>query len=517
MAGTASTSDRTLQGIVSGERWRSHEEVADRSARAARVFDAAGVGAGDAVVLMLRNDFVFIEASFAAGTLGAYAVPMNWHYKGDEVAHVLTDSGAKVLVVHADLLPQTVGAVPPGVTVLVATTPPEVVQAYGIAGADAAVPSGASDWDAMLDAAEPWTEARRPSPAAMIYTSGTTGKPKGVRRLAAPKGGSNTGFYARIGMGPGVRTVITGPMYHTAPNNFGMGAAALKGLVVLQPRFDPEETLALVERYALDLVHMVPTMFVRMLRLPEETLRAFDLSSLRSVVHAAAPCPVDVKRQMIAWLGPIVYEYYGGTESGAVVACDSEEWLAHAGTVGTALPDCEIRIYDDAGNVLGPGQVGDVYMINRQMPQFTYQHRADERAAIERDGLITCGDVGELDADGFLYLRDRKRDMIISGGVNIYPIEIEACLLNHAAVRDCAVFGIPDDEFGEAIAAAVELDPAVSPPPSADDLRAHVRATLAGYKVPKVVDFHAALPREDSGKIFKRILRAPYWPEGRSI
>ena len=238
----------------------------------------------------------------------------------------------------------------------------------------------------------------------------------------------------------------------------------------------------MIERYGLDLVHMVPTMFIRLLRVPESVRNGLDLSTLRHVIHGAAPCPPDVKRAMISWLGPVIDEYYGGTESGAVVACNSEEWLAHPGTVGTTLPNCEVRIYDDAGGVLETGEIGEVFMVNRVMADFTYQHRAADRAAIGRDGLISCGDIGELDADGFLYLRDRKRDMIISGGVNNYPIEIEACLLGHPGIRDCAVFGIPDPEYGEAIAAAVEREPGELAPLSSEDIRSYVRLHLAGYK-----------------------------------
>ncbi len=508
-----------LLGIVSGERHRTHEQIADNTARASTVFDAAGVGSGDAVVLMLRNDFAFIEASFAAGALGAYPVPLNWHYKGDEVTHVLVDSGAKVLVVHADLLPQAAPAVPPGVQVLVVATPPEIASAYSLSPAQTEVPAGSLDWELQLSAAQPWTQPRRVAPGAMLYTSGTTGKPKGVRRDAPVENAPNPkqAFFEKVGLRPGVRSVVTGPMYHSAPNTFGLTAAALQGLVVLQPRFEPVECLEMIERYGLDLVHMVPTMFIRLLRVPESVRNGFDLSTLRHVIHGAAPCPPDVKRAMISWLGPVVDEYYGGTESGAVVACNSEEWLAHPGTVGTTLPNCEVRIYDDAGGVLETGEIGEVFMVNRVMADFTYQHRATDRAAIGRDGLISCGDIGELDADGFLYLRDRKRDMIISGGVNIYPIEIEACLLGHPGIRDCAVFGIPDPEYGEAIAAAVEREPGELAPLSAEDIRSYVRLHLAGYKVPKVVDFPPSLPREDSGKIFKRKLRDAYWPEGRAI
>jgi long-chain acyl-CoA synthetase len=254
---------------------------------------------------------------------------------------------------------------------------------------------------------------------------------------------------------------------------------------------------------------MVPTMFVRLLALPADVRSRYDLSSLRWVVHAAAPCPPEVKRQMIDWLGPIVAEYYGGTETGPVVMCTSEEWLSHAGTVGRAIERAQIKIFDPDGNELPVGESGEVYMWLDTWPDFTYEGDDAKRRAIERDGLITCGDIGYLDADGYLYLNDRSSDMVISGGTNIYPAEIEACLHSLEGVRDCAVFGIPDEEFGEALAAHIELHDTANL--TAERVRDHVRSKLASYKTPKVVVFCESLPREDSGKIFKRRLREPYW------
>jgi long-chain acyl-CoA synthetase len=275
------------------------------------------------------------------------------------------------------------------------------------------------------------------------------------------------------------------------------------------PRFDAEDFLRLVERRRVSVVQMVPTMFVRMLALPESVRSRYDLSSLRRVVHAAAPCPPDVKRAMIEWLGPIIDEYYGGTETGPVVFCTSEEWLEHPGTVGRPIRNASVKILDAGGNELPPGESGEVFMWLDVWPNFTYENDPEKRRSIERDGLVSCGDIGYLDRDGFLHLNDRRSDMVISGGVNIYPAEIEACLMSLPGVRDCAVFGIPDDEFGEAIAAYVE--PLDGHPLSAEDVRGHVRATLASYKTPRIVELTRDLPREDSGKIFKRRLREPYW------
>jgi long-chain acyl-CoA synthetase len=287
-------------------------------------------------------------------------------------------------------------------------------------------------------------------------------------------------------------------------------AAAIRGMdMTIMRSFDAEEFLRIVSEHRVTVVQMVPTMFVRLLALPEQVRSRYDLSSLRWVVHAAAPCPPDVKRAMIEWLGPIVAEYYGGTETGPVVFCTSEEWLAHPGTVGRPLERAVVKVLDADGDELPTGQSGEIYMWLDVWPDFSYAGDEEKRRAVERDGLVSCGDVGYLDADGYLYLNDRRSDMVISGGVNIYPAEIEACLLAMPGVRDCAVFGIPDEEFGEALAAYVE--PQDGARLSGESVRAHVRSRLAAYKTPRLVEFRDSLPREDSGKIFKRRLRDPYW------
>jgi long-chain acyl-CoA synthetase len=286
--------------------------------------------------------------------------------------------------------------------------------------------------------------------------------------------------------------------------------------MVLMPRFDPVALLELIERERLDTMFMVPTMFIRLLKLPEGVRRKHDLSSLRFVVHAAAPCPHDVKRAMIEWWGPVINEFYGSTESSAVTLAFSADTLAKPGTVRRAVQGAELRILDDDGRILPAGEVGEIFTRFAEMPDFTYHNRPDERARVERDGFITSDDVGFLDADGYLFLCDRKRDMVISGGVNIYPAEIEAVLLGLAGVNDCAVFGIPDAEFGEKLMAVVE--PMDGGAVSAEDVRAYLRRHLADYKVPRAIEIGHDLPREDSGKIFKRRLRDPYWrKEGRRI
>ena len=496
-------SPRTLTGFVSGDRHRSAAQLTERVSRAATVLDRLGVGRGDRIAIMLRNDIPFLEASYAAGTLGATAVPINWHYRRAEVGYILADSAAKVVVVHADLADR----LPDGTPALVVDTPPEIVTAYGIEPA-----TGEPSWDAALAAAAPWTAEPCDAPSSMIYTSGTTGRPKGVQRfrsvdLTNPALIEQIGW---LGVAPQMRTVVCGPMYHSAPNTFAILAGRAGGLVVFQSKFDPEMLLRLVERYAIDTLHLVPTMMVRLLRLPEEVRNSYDLSSLRSVTHAAAPCPPRVKRAFIDWLGPIVNEYYGGTETGVGVACDSAQWLAHPGTVGQPVGGADVRVLDPAGRRLGPGEIGEIYIRNGAAGDFTYHNHDDKRRAIERDGLVTIGDIGYFDDDGFLHICDRATDMIISGGVNIYPAEIEAELHLHPDVADCAVFGVPDDEYGESVAAVVQLRPGRVA--DADAIRTWLHDRIAGLKVPRFIEFGTDLPREDSGKIFKRTLRDRYFP-----
>ncbi|SFO48046.1 long-chain acyl-CoA synthetase [Pseudonocardia ammonioxydans] len=406
--------DSEVTGVISGDRHVTHDELADRVARASTVLDGYGVGAGTNVAIMLRNDIAFLEATYAVQALGAVPVPVNWHYRGDEVAYILADCAAAVLVVHADLLDQISGAVPETTAVLVVDTPPEIAKATGTDPVPAPV---ARSWNTAVAAVEPWTGEPRPSAASTVYTSGTTGRPKGVRRLAPlnPADPVVGAGLALMGIASAMRTVVCGPMYHTAPNVFGIVAGRTGGLVVMQPRFDAGELLALVERYRITSLHLVPTMMVRLLALPDEVRVRHDLSSLRSITHAAAPCPPEIKRAFIEWLGPIVNEYYGGTETGIVVGCTSEEWLAHPGTVGKAMPGCSVGVLGDDGSWLPAGEIGEVHLWNPGFGDFTYHGRAEDRRAVEHDGLVTIGDIGHLDDDGFLHLCDRRTDMINVG------------------------------------------------------------------------------------------------------
>jgi long-chain acyl-CoA synthetase len=446
-------------------------------------------------------------------------VPVNWHFKPEEINYILEDSGTSVLIGHADLLHQLRDAIPPRVTVLSVPTPPEIVASYKIDPDHLAKPDFAREFESWLAEQPRYDGPAVPQPMNMIYTSGTTGHPKGVRR-AAPTPEQNAAMERMramiYGLKPGARTLLPGPLYHSAPNSFGIRSGRLGGVLVLMPRFEPEEFLRLIESERIDTIFMVPTMFIRLMKLPKEVRNKYDMSSLRHVIHAAAPCPADVKRAMIDWWGPVIYEFYGSTESGAVTFATSEDALKKPGTVGKISPGAELRFVGEDGRVLPQGEIGEIYSRISAHPDFTYHNRPEKRAEIEREGFITSGDVGYIDPDGYVFLCDRKRDMVISGGVNIYPAEIEAVLHGLPGVHDCAVFGIPDAEFGEALMAVVEPQPGARL--DVADIRRQLKSSLADYKVPKHIEIATGLPREDSGKIFKRRLRDPYWERaGRKI
>jgi long-chain acyl-CoA synthetase len=504
--------------VISGARRLDLAVLEQRAARAATGLASLGVRPGDLIALYLRNDLPFFEASMAAGLVGAYPTPVNWHYAPTEARYLFENSGARAIVIHADLIEPIREALPPGVPVLVVATPPEIAEAYGIAPERCAVPPGMIDWSVWLEGFERRAASAEAAPGTIIYTSGTTGHPKGVRRRPPTAQQAEAslrilvrgfGFAGNLEKAKPIITVVTGPMYHSAPNGYGLLAARIGAMVILEPRFDPEELLQLIEREKVTHLHMVPIMFHRLLRLPDEVKRKYDLSSLEFVVHAAAPCPAPIKRAMIQWWGPVINEYYGSTEVGMVTFCTAEQWLAHPGTVGHAIPEADVQVVDADGKPLPNGEIGEVIAKAGVIADFTYHGDDEKRAAAEKAGLISPGDVGYFDEDGFLYLCDRAKDMIISGGANIYPAEIEAELHKMPGVADCAVFGIPDEEFGEAICAVVQPSPGVEL--TELEVKTYLRAQMASFKAPKRVEFHAELPREDSGKIFKRKLREPFW------
>jgi long-chain acyl-CoA synthetase len=478
----------------------------DAVLRAAGGFERLGVGAGDVVCLMLRNHPAFLETVFGARRLGAYSCPVNWHFKADEAGWILRDSGARLLVIQTDLLAQIRAAIPPGVAVI------EVEKA-----------TDAPAWRAWLAAQAPHAGPEATARYSMPYTSGTTGRPKGIRRFAptpaeAERSANLLAANVRLvyGLQPGARCLLSAPLYHSAPNMYAMQALLQGASLHLESRFDAEQTLQVIEKERITRAYMVPTMFTRMLKLPEDVKRRYDISSMEFVIIMGSTCAPEVKRAMIDWWGPVIHESYAASELGLVTFIRAEEALRKPGSAGRPIAGVNLRILDAAGRELPPRETGLIYARQPAYTDFTYNNNDAARRELERDGLWTLGDMGWLDEDGYLYLSDRAVDMVISGGVNIYPAEIENVLIGMPGIADCAVFGVPDAEFGESLAAAVQ--PLNDSSVTEEEIKEWLSTRIAGYKVPRLVVFHEQLPREDSGKIFKRKLRAPYWEKaGRKI
>ncbi len=482
------------------ERQRTWSELAARSLRLARVFaDELGARPGAHVAVLAGNRVELVELVTASMLAGTWLTPVNWHLTAGEVVYVLEDSGARAVFVDPafeSLAREVAGDLP------------VIVLGEELDALVAAAP------DAPLDLSGP-------AGGNMFYTSGTTGRPKGVKRAISPSVEQQLRSISRSGTALGLdgwgTHLVTGPLYHAAPIGFALMDLHNGAPLVLMPRFDPRRTLELIEAEQVRNTHLVPTMFVRLLQLPAEQREAFDPSSLRTVLHGAAPIAPLVKQQMIEWWGPVLVEYWGGSEGGVVTVVDSREWLEHPGTVGRPLPNHEVFVADATGERRPPGEVGVLWVKNCSVERvFEYHNDPDKtEAAFAGPGTYTLGDMGWIDTDGYVYLADRVSNMIISGGVNIYPAEIEQVLIEHPAVADVAVFGIPDDEWGEQVKAAVELCDGYEPSPALETaILAFARERLASFKVPRSLDFEAELPRQPSGKLYVRRLRDRYW-EGR--
>jgi long-chain acyl-CoA synthetase len=482
----------------------TYAQLEDRSVRLARGLRARGVGGGDHIAVLMENNRQFLEVAWAAQRSGLHYTAINSHLRPGEVQYVLDDCGAVALVASAAMADVVAG--------LDLSRTPVRIGAVGKL-------QGFERYDEVLAAEDGGPLEHEREGREMLYSSGTTGRPKGVRKqLPGTPFGDPTAIPVLLaralagqggGVGPGSVYLSPAPLYHSAPLVYSMSMHRLGATVVVMERFDPQQCLALIERHRVTHAQFVPTMFVRMLRLPAEERERHDVSSLEFAIHAAAPCPVAVKRQMLDWWGPIIHEYYAGTEDIGSSFIGPEEWLAHPGSVGRPLDEC--HILDEDGNELPPGEAGIVWFAGGR--PFEYHNDPDKTASITNDrGWRTLGDIGRLDEDGYLYLTDRQAHMIISGGVNIYPQEAENVLAGHPAVADVAVIGVPDAEMGEAVRAVVQpTDPAAAGPALAVALLDHCRAELATYKCPRQVDFVDALPRDPNGKLYKRLLRERYW------
>ncbi|MFN8052740.1 MAG: AMP-binding protein [Acidimicrobiales bacterium] len=507
------------RGVTS---WAQLDERANRLVDALR---ARGVVAHDTIAVMVGNRREFFEIFAAVCHANLVAVPVNWHWVAAELAYVLNDSGARALLVDDAFLDVAVAARATASGTAGGTAAGGACEHWIVVG-DTPPPAGFESFEAVLADASPAEPADQGTGGPMFYTSGTTGFPKGVRSSLSTTGEPPVmwsliaGSFTQMLQLPadGV-TLLDGPAYHSAQWVFSMFPLFGGSTLVIRPRFDAAETLAAIDRHAVTNVHLVPTQFVRLLKLDDDVRERFDGSSLRTVFHGAAPCPVEVKRQMLDWWGDVVSEYYGGTEAGFLTTISGAEWRERPGSLGRTTDLAELRIVGDDGGDVPPGTPGTIYFRSRIGSDFHYHGDPDKTAAAHLDGWATLGDIGSIDEDGYLTLSDRRIDMIISGGVNIYPAEIEGALVAHPLVNDAAVFGIPDDQMGEQVKAVVELVDGAEPPPELEaELVAFCRERLAGYKAPRSVDVVDALPRQPTGKLFKRLLRDPYWADaGRSI
>ncbi len=465
-----------------------------------------GLRPGDGIAALVPNGIAPMELCLAALQAGWYYTPINWHFTVPEIAYIAADTEAKAFFVHE-----------------------RFAQAGAAAADEAGVPADARfsfgtvpgfTEVGLLRAGQPATPPPdRTAGAAMHYTSGTTGRPKGVRRALTgldPDIAADllTGLLQIFGITEGQPNVhlVTSPNYHTAVTTFGGTALNFGHTLVCMDGWDARRALELVEQYRVTNTHMVPTQFKRMLTLPEDERAKYDVSSMRWLIHAAAPCPVPIKQEMLAWWGPCIYEYYAATEGGGTVVTPAE-WLEKPGTVGKAWPTSEVIVVDEDGAEVPAGVPGTVYM-KMGFVEFEYFGDPEKTAASRLRDFFTVGDIGFLDEDGFLFLCDRKSDMIISGGANIYPAEIEAAIITHPKVADVAVFGIPDEEWGEQVKAVVQPAEGIAPSEAlAAEILASLQGRLAKMKWPKSIDFVEQLPRDPSGKLLKRRLREPYWAD----
>ena len=477
-------------------------ELDARSSQLAHHWRSLGLNVGDHVALLMENVKEFVEVCWAADRIGLYFTPINSHLTAGEIAYILNDCGAQSVVTTTAMAAKVVEA---------AATCDRVKEVLAVGGAP-----GCLDYLATISVQPVSAPADEIAGWPMMYSSGTTGVPKGVLR---PLPGRHPGELAGVGLAlklafggrEGMRYLSPAPLYHSAPLTFVMGVLRLGGTVYVMEKFDAEVALRSIDKHRITHSQWVPTMFSRMLALPEEVRSSVDLSSHEYAVHGAAPCPVPLKQQMIEWWGPIIYEYYAGTEGPGQTSVSSEEWLARPGTVGRCI-NAVIHILDDDGEELPPGQAGTIYFESQAAAGFQYHGDAEKTASTRsKQGWATMGDIGYLDEAGYLFLTDRKAFMIISGGVNVYPQETENVLVMHPSVADVAVFGVPDADMGEIVLAVVQPEEGVEPSDAlAAELIAYCKEHLATIKCPRKVDFRAELPRLATGKLYKKQLRDEY-------
>jgi acyl-CoA synthetase (AMP-forming)/AMP-acid ligase II len=489
----------------------TYRQLNDRSNQVAGLLRDRGLGFGDHIGIFMENTPRYLEVVWAAQRSGIYFTPINFHFNAEEVAYIVDDCDASAFITSAAL-----SEVASEVTQLL----PARVETRLVVGGRL---DGYEEYEEAISgyAAEPLEEELEGH--AMMYSSGTTGRPKGIRYPLErkPVGTPDpmlAGFGATYGLDGDAVYLSPAPLYHAAPLQFCIAVHRFGGTAVVLENFDPEGCLAAIERYKVTHAQFVPTMFVRMLKLPDAVRAKYDLSSLEIAIHAAAPCPIEIKRRMIEWWGPIIFEYYSSTEGMGSTMITSEDWLAHPGSVGQAFYS-KMHILDEEGHELPTGEPGVVWFEPGERTMNFEYHKDPEKTARTRDtrGWASVGDIGYVDEEGYLYLTDRRDFMIVSGGVNIYPQEAENLLITHDRVMDAAVFGIPDPEMGERVHAVVQpIDMGDAGPELERELVSFCREHLAHYKCPKSIDFDAELPRQPTGKLYKRLLRDRYWGDQTS-
>jgi long-chain acyl-CoA synthetase len=483
----------------------TRRELVEEGNRIAHALRAMGLTKGDTVAAMLPNCAQYLAINLAVMQTGMFLAPLNWHLAANEVAYILQDSDAKAFFFHHE-------------TSAVANA---ACKTIGYPGSKAFCLGGDNSYESFIADQPSTLPDDRAAGMVMYYTSGTTGHPKGVRRrvpdIDPDTNATNFTFLLMLfGIQPEGKNVhfCGSPLYHTAAMNWATSSLHFGHCVVLHQKWDAEQMLRAIDKYRVTTTHVVPTQMVRLCKLTDDIKQRYDVSSVTHMIHTAAPCPSHIKRDIIEWFGPIVYEYYASTEGGGTMV-NATDWLKYPGTVGRAWPTAEVKILDDDGNECPRGTTGTVYMLMSDMSRFEYKGDTEKTARTQRGNYFTAGDIGYMNEEGFLFLSDRKIDMIISGGANIYPAEIESALFAHPDVYDCCVFGIPNEEWGEEIRAAVQLREGIR---GSDALTKNIldfmAQRLARMKLPKAIDYHEALPRDPNGKIYKRRLRDPFW-QGR--
>ncbi len=487
----------------------TYRELDRRSSCLAKLLRRAGLSEGSHLAVFMDNNIHYLEVCWAALRSGLYLTPINSHLKAAEVAYILDDCNTESVITSTTLLPTAAEAL----SLMHNSNKVKIKLSAGGTG------EGFQDYEEAVDSTERLEQSEESLGELMLYSSGVTGKPKGIKRplkgAPATEGLAISALMrAHYGIDTDTIYMSTAPLYHAAPLGFCIGVQTIGGTVVIVEHFDPEDSLRSIERYGITHSQWVPTMFVRMLRLPETVKQSYDLSTHKVAIHAAAPCPPEIKEQMMEWWGPILYEYYGGSEFNGFTNIPPGEWLTHRGSVGRASFG-EIHILDDEGNELPAGETGTIYFADGG--QFEYHNDPEQTARSRtRQGWTTIGDVGYMNDEGYLYLTDRKADMVISGGVNIYPKEVEDVLIMHPLIDDVAVIGVPDEERGEVLKAIVTLrhdgDTKTTAPPGLEkQVIDWSRDRLSHYKCPRSVDIVDELPRSPTGKLYKRLLRDRYW------